>query len=96
MIIPPNENGWSYDDSTGNWKLVYADKIIIFYEETNVSIATQSTLFVGTHEECDEQIVKEGLPFPVEVEITDQSTSFVESQITEEGLSLSFESEITA
>lgn len=70
MIIPPNENGWSYDDSTGNWKLVYADKIIIFYEETNVSIASQSTLFVGTHEECEEQIAKEGLTWPVDVEIT--------------------------
>ena len=70
MIIPPNENGWSYDDSTGNWKLVYADKIIIFYEKTNVSIATQSTLFVGTHEECEEQIAKEGLSWPVDVEIT--------------------------
>jgi len=70
MIIPPNENGWSYDDSTGKWKLVYADKIIIFYEETNVSIATQSTLFVGTHEECEEQIAKEGLSWPVEVEIS--------------------------
>ena len=70
MIIPPNEKGWSYDDSTGNWKLVYADKVIIFYEETNVSIATQSTLFVGTHEECEEQIAKEGLSWPVDVEIT--------------------------
>ena len=70
MIIPPNENSWSYDDSTGNWKLVYADKVIIFYEETNVSIATQSTLFVGTHEECEEQIAKEGLSWPVEVEIS--------------------------
>ena len=70
MIIPPNENGWSYDDSTGNWKLVYADKIIIFYEQTDVSIATQSTLFVGTHEECEEQIAKEGLSWPVDVEIT--------------------------
>jgi hypothetical protein len=50
--------------------LVYADKIIIFYEETNVSIATQSTLFVGTHEECKEQIAKEGLSWPVDVEIT--------------------------
>ena len=71
MIIPPNENGWSYDDSTGNWKLVYADKVIIFYEETNVSIATQSTLFVGTEQECEEQIVKEGLTLPVEPDITD-------------------------
>ena len=64
MIIPPNENGWSYDDSTGNWKLVYADKIIIFYEETNVSIATQSTLFVGTEQECEDQIKLLNLKFP--------------------------------
>jgi hypothetical protein len=70
MIIPPNENGWSYDDSTGNWKLVYADKVIVFYEETNVSIATQSTLFVGTYEECEEQIVKENLSWPIESQIT--------------------------
>ena len=64
MIIPPNENGWSYDDSTGNWKLVYADKIIIFYEEINVSIATQSTLFVGTEQECEDQIKLLNLKFP--------------------------------
>jgi hypothetical protein len=96
MIIAPNENGWSYDDSTGNWKLVYADKVIIFYEETNVSIATQSTLFVGTYEECDEQIMKEGLPLPVKVDIDDENTLFVESQIVEEGLSLPVDPEITA
>lgn len=63
MIIP-NENGWSYDDSTGNWKLVYADKVIIFYEETNVSIATQSTLFVGTEQECEDQIKSLDLKYP--------------------------------
>jgi hypothetical protein len=71
MIIPPNENGWSYDDSIGNWKLVYTDKLIVLYEKTDQSIATQSTLFVGTHEECEEQIVKEGLSWPVEPDITD-------------------------
>jgi hypothetical protein len=70
MIIPPNENGWSYDDSTGNWKLVYTDKLIMFYEQTDQSIGTQNTLFVGTHEECEEQIAKEGLSWPVDVEIT--------------------------
>jgi len=69
MIISPSENGWSYDDSTGNWKLVYADKLIVLYEQTDESIASQSTLFVGTHEECEEQIVKEGLSWPFEVEI---------------------------
>ena len=68
MIIPPNENGWSYDDSVGNWKLVYADKIIIFYEETNVSIATQSTLFVGTEQECEDQIKLLDLKYPEETE----------------------------
>jgi hypothetical protein len=41
------------------------------YEQTDQSIATQSTLFVGTHEECEEQIVKEGLSWPVEPDITD-------------------------
>jgi len=70
MIIPPNENGWSYDNSIGNWKLVYEDKTIMFYEQTDESIGTQSTLFVGTEQECEEQIVKEGLTWPVESEIT--------------------------
>ena len=61
MIIPPNENGWSYDDSTGNWKLVYADKLIVIYEQTDASTATQSTLFVGTQEECEAEINRLGL-----------------------------------
>jgi hypothetical protein len=64
MIIPPNENGWSYDDSTGNWKLVYADKLIVFYEKTDASIATQSTLFVGTEQECEDQIKNLDLKYP--------------------------------
>jgi hypothetical protein len=64
MIIPPNENGWSYDDSVGNWKLVYADKIIVLYEQTDQSIATQSTLFVGTEQECEDQIKNLDLKYP--------------------------------
>jgi len=56
MIILPNEKGWSYDDSAGNWKLVYADKLIVLYEQTDQSIATQSVLFVGTEQECENQI----------------------------------------
>ena len=64
MIISPNENGWSYDDSTGNWKLVYVDKVIIFYNQTDESIATQNILFVGTHEECENQIKLLNLKFP--------------------------------
>ena len=71
MIILPNENGWSYDNSVGNWKLVYHDKLIVFYEQTDQSIATGGTLFVGTEQECEAQIAKEGLHWPVESEITD-------------------------
>jgi hypothetical protein len=64
MIIPPSENGWSYDDSIGNWKLVYTDKIIVLYEQTDQSIATQSTLFVGTEQECEDQIKNLDLKYP--------------------------------
>jgi hypothetical protein len=66
MIIPPNENGWSYDDSVSNWKLVYTDKSIVFYEQTDQSIATQSTLFVGTEQECEDQIKNLDLKYPEE------------------------------
>jgi hypothetical protein len=61
MIITPNENNWSYDDSVGNWKLVYANKLIVIYEQTDQSIATQSTLFVGNQEECEAEIARLGL-----------------------------------
>jgi len=70
VIISPNENGWSFDESN-SCKLVYDGTNIIFFESTDKSISTQSILFVGTQEECEEQIVKEGLSWPVEVEITD-------------------------
>jgi hypothetical protein len=56
MIIAPDINGWSYDDSTGNWKLVYADNTVVLHEQTDQLIATQSVLFVGTEQECKEQI----------------------------------------
>ena len=65
MIILPNENNWSYDDSVGKWKLVYDENAIIFYEQTDQSIATPKTLFVGTHEECEEEINRLGFTFGV-------------------------------
>lgn len=64
MIIPPNENGWSYDDSVGNWKLAYRDKLIIFYEHTDQPSATGGTLFVGTEQECEDQIKNLDLKYP--------------------------------
>jgi hypothetical protein len=71
MIITPDSNGWSYDDSTGNWKLVYAEKIIVFYEQTDESIATQSVLFVGTEQECEDQIKLLDLKYPEQTEETE-------------------------
>ena len=61
MIITPSANGWSYDDSIGKWKLAYEDKTIIFYQKTDQSIATPQTLFIGTQEECEEEINRLGL-----------------------------------
>lgn len=68
MIIPPNADDWSYDDSTGNWKLVYADNTVVLHEQTDQSIATQSVLFIGTEQECEDQIKLLDLKFPEETE----------------------------
>lgn len=78
MIIPHDLNGWSYDNSTGNWKLVYSDKLIVIYDQIDESIATQSVLFVGTKDECDKQILDLGLHFP------DESDELPEELVTEE------------
>lgn len=68
MIISPNENGWSFDESVKNWKLVYSGKIIIFYEKTDQAVSTQETLFVGTEKECEDQIKNLDLKYPEETE----------------------------
>jgi len=60
MIISPNEQGWAFDESTA-WKLVYDGSTIIFFDETEKSISTQSILFVGTKDECDAEIARLGL-----------------------------------
>ncbi len=60
MIIQPNENGWSFDESN-SWKLVYDGITIIFSDETEKAISTQSVLFVGTKDECDAEIARLGL-----------------------------------
>jgi hypothetical protein len=72
MIILPNENSWSYDDSVGNWKLVYTDKLIMFYEQTDQSVGTQNTLFVGTKDECDAEIARLNLKHPHEIEDSEE------------------------
>jgi len=60
MIIQPNEQGWAFDESTA-WKLVYDGSTIIFFDETDKAISTQSILFVGTKDECEEEIIRAGL-----------------------------------
>ena len=60
MIILPNEKGWAFDESTA-WKLVYDGITIIFYDETEKAISTQSVLFVGTKDECEAEIARLGL-----------------------------------
>lgn len=60
MIIQPNENGWAFDESTA-WKLVYDGSTIIFFDETEKAISTQSVLFVGTKDECDGEIARLGI-----------------------------------
>jgi hypothetical protein len=60
MIIQLNEQGWAFDESTA-WKLVYDGSTIIFFDETEKAISTQSVLFVGTKDECDAEIARLGL-----------------------------------
>jgi len=60
MIITPSANGWAFDESTA-WKLVYDGSTIIFYDETEKAISTQSVLFVGTKDECEGEIARLGL-----------------------------------
>ena len=60
MIILPNEQGWAFDESTA-WKLVYDGSTIIFFDETEKAISTQSVLFIGTKDECDAEIALLGL-----------------------------------
>ncbi len=63
MIISPNENGWSFDESHA-CKLVHDGTNIIIFEETDKSISTQNVLYVGTKEECEEQIKNLDLKYP--------------------------------
>jgi hypothetical protein len=70
-MISPSENGWSFDDSN-SWKLVHDGTNIIFFEQTDKSISTQSILFVGTREECEAEIARLGLKHPHEIEESEE------------------------
>lgn len=57
MNIEPNNEGWRFDESV-SWKLIHNTIDIIFFEETDKSISTQEQLFIGTKEECENEIKK--------------------------------------
>jgi hypothetical protein len=57
MNIEPNDIGWTFDESVG-WKLIHDRHSIIFYKHTNKSVSTQNTLFIGTEEECQVEIIR--------------------------------------
>lgn len=63
MNIEPNNEGWRFDESVG-WKLIHNDVDVIFFEETDKAISTQEKLFVGTKEECEDQIKNLDLKYP--------------------------------
>jgi phage replication-related protein YjqB (UPF0714/DUF867 family) len=63
MIIKHDDNGWAFDESE-NWKLVHNGTEVIFFEHTDKSISTQDTLYVGTEQECRDEIARLGLPLP--------------------------------
>jgi hypothetical protein len=67
MIIKPNENGWSFDESN-SWKLVHDGRNIVFFEQTDKAISTQSNLFIGTQRECNEEITRLGLTWVQELD----------------------------
>ena len=67
MNIEPNNEGWRFDESVG-WKLIHNDIDVIFFEETEKAISTQEKLFVGTEQECEDQIKNLDLKYPEETQ----------------------------
>jgi hypothetical protein len=62
MIIQPNEDGWSFSGDIQEDQLcfVYKDNNRIFYGKSTIS--TTDTLFVGTSQECEEEMLRLGIP----------------------------------
>lgn len=58
MKIEPN---WTIT-SEGPWQLIYDDKSIIILSEASGTTSTSANVFVGTKEECEEEMKQLGLP----------------------------------
>ena len=62
MIIQPNEEGWRFSGELqeDQFCFVHKDRTRIFYGKSNIS--TTDTLFIGTKEECEAEMVRLGIP----------------------------------
>ena len=62
MIIQPNEEGWSFSGELqeNRFCFVHKDNVRIFYGKSNIS--TTDTLFVGTREECEAEMLRLNIP----------------------------------
>jgi len=62
MTIQPNEEGWSFSGELqeNQYCFVYKDTTRIFYGKSTIS--TTDTLFIGTAEECEAEMIKVEIP----------------------------------
>jgi len=62
MTIQPNEEGWCFSGELQQDQLcfVYKDNNRIFYGKSTIS--TTDTLFVGTSQECEEEMLRLNIP----------------------------------
>jgi hypothetical protein len=62
MIIQPNEEGWSFSGELqeDRFCFVHKDGIRIFYGKSTIS--TTDTLFIGTSQECEQEMLRLGIP----------------------------------
>ena len=62
MIIQPNEEGWSFSGELeeNQFCFVYKDVTRIFSGKSTIS--TTDTLFVGNSQECEQEMLRLGIP----------------------------------
>ena len=62
MTIQPNEEGWSFSGELqeNQFCFVYKEGTRIFYGKSTIS--TTDTLFVGTSQDCEQEMIRLGIP----------------------------------
>jgi hypothetical protein len=76
MIIQPNEEGWSFSGELqeNQFCFVHKDNVRIFYGKSTIS--TTDTLFVGTSQECEQEMLRLQIPIMYRLVYTDAETVF--------------------